>query len=66
MGSAVATCYEDQDIEDAAKIMMDQHIRRIVVMNRDDCISGLLSIDDLAKHSHELASTVLEATIPIH
>ena len=66
MGMSVGTCFEDQDINDAAKVMIDHHIRRLVVLNRNDAISGFLSIDDMARKSHELASTVLEATIPIH
>ena len=66
MGKEVGTCFEDQDLNDAAKTMIDHHIRRLVVLNHDNGISGLLSIDDIAKKSHELASTVLEATIPIH
>jgi CBS domain-containing protein len=66
MGTGVGTCFEDQDINDAAKLMIDHHIRRLVVMNRDNGITGLLSIDDMARKSHELASSVLEATIPIH
>ncbi|MCK5480557.1 MAG: CBS domain-containing protein [Gammaproteobacteria bacterium] len=66
MGTGVETCFEDQDINDAAKLMIDRHIRRLVVLNRDNGISGFLSIDNMARKSHELASTVLEATIPIH
>ena len=66
MGKGVGTCFEDQDINDAAKLMIDHHIRRLVVVNRNNGITGLLSIDDMAKKSHELASTVLESTIPIH
>jgi CBS domain-containing protein len=66
MGIGVGTCFEDDDINAAAKQMIDRHIRRLVVLNHDNNITGLLSIDDIAKKSHELASTVLEATIPIH
>ena len=66
MGTGVETCFEDQDINDAAKLMIDRHIRRLVVLNRNNDISGFLSIDNMARKSHELASTVLEATIPIH
>lgn len=66
MGTGAGTCFEDDDINDAAKQMIDKHIRRLVVLNRDNGITGLLSIDDMAKKSHELASSVLEATIPIH
>ena len=66
MGKSVETCYMDQELNDAAKIMMDHHIRRLVVMDRKNAITGFLSVDDLARTSHELASKVLEATIPIH
>lgn len=66
MGNSVKTCFADQDINEAAKIMMDHHIRRLVVLDRKNAITGFLSVDDLAKTSHELASKVLEATIPIH
>lgn len=66
MGKAVETCFNDQDINDAATIMIDHHIRRLVVLDRKNVITGFLSVDDLAKTSHELASKVLEATIPIH
>lgn len=66
MGKAVETCFEDQDINDAAKRMIDHHIRRLVVLNRDNGISGFLSVDNIASKSHELASFILEATIPIH
>jgi len=66
MGNSVKTCYADMEIEAAAKLMIDHHVRRLVVLDRNEAISGFLSVDDLAKTSHELASQVLEATIPIH
>lgn len=62
----VATCFDDQDIADAAKIMADKHIRRLPVIHHDKSLAGLLSIDDLARSSHELAGTVLEAARPVH
>ena len=66
MSIDVASCFGDQDINDAAQIMEEQHIRRVAVINRDDSIAGLLSVDDLARGSHNLAGEVLEATIAIH
>jgi CBS domain-containing protein len=66
MGKSVETCRADQDIEAAAQVMIDHHIRRLVVLDGNGAITGFLSVDDLAKASHELASKVLEATIPIH
>ncbi|MFQ6023219.1 MAG: hypothetical protein ACE5NW_10905 [Acidiferrobacterales bacterium] len=35
--------------------MEDKHIRRLAVLNRDKTMAGFLSVDDLARHSHELA-----------
>jgi len=46
--------------------MEKMQIRRVAVINRDDSIAGLLSVDDLARGSHDLAGEVLEATISMH
>ena len=62
----VTTCFDDQDITDAAKIMADRHIRRLPIVHHDNSLAGLLSIDDLARTSHDLAGSVLEAASPVH
>ena len=62
----VATCFDDQDVGDAALLMKDHHIRRVVVVDHDNKLAGLLSVDDLARSNHDLAGDVLEAAIPIH
>ncbi len=66
MTKQVYTCREDQDIIEAAKIMEEMHVRRLAVVNDANDITGLLSVDDLACSSHELAGAVLEAATPIH
>lgn len=66
MHKDVTTCFDDQDINEAAELMANQHIRRLAILTRNNSISGLLSIDDLAHTSHELAGTVLEASTPAH
>lgn len=66
MGKAVETCAADTDIEAAARIMVDHRIRRLIVMDGNQAITGILSVDDLAKTSHEIASQVLEASIGVH
>ncbi len=66
MTKEVFTCFEDQDISNAASLMEDKHIRRLAVVNRDNNVVGFLSVDDLAHCSHELAGAVLEAATPIH
>jgi len=64
MSSTVASCREDQDCTEAARIMKEKHVRRLIVMNRDQAVVGLFSVDDLARLSHDLAGQVLEAAAP--
>lgn len=66
MHREVATCYDDQDVSDAAHLMESNHIRRLAVLQKDNSMAGFLSVDDLARHSHELASEVLRAATPTH
>ena len=63
MSTDVATCFDDQNIGDATDIMIKNHVRRLAVVNHDNTVVGLLSIDDLAKNSHDMAGSVLEATM---
>lgn len=66
MAKEVFTCHADQEIDDAAQIMKQQHIRRLAVLNGDNSISGFLSVDDIARASQELAGSILEAATPTH
>jgi len=66
MTQGVITCSADQEIEEAAKIMMDNHIRRLLVLDGDNGLAGFFSVDDLVRGSHELAGAVLEAATPVH
>jgi CBS domain-containing protein len=66
MSRQVTTVFDDQSIDEAAQIMMTQHIRRLAVVSRDNEIKGFLSVDDLARASHTLASSVLESTCTYH
>lgn len=60
MSKDVTHCYIDEDISDAAHIMENRHIRRLLVLNRDKTMAGFLSVDDLARASHRLAGEVIE------
>lgn len=66
MSTDISYCFNDQNASDAAQLMEDKHIRRLAVLNRDKTVAGFLSVDDLARHSHELAGEVLEAMSPAH
>lgn len=60
------TCFEDQDINEAAHLMEERHIRRLPILHRDNTLAGIMTVDDLARGSHDLAGAVLEAATPIH
>ncbi len=64
MSSDVASCFENQDCAEAARLMEAKHVRRLMVMSRDHAPVGLFSVDDLARYSHDLAGQVLEAAAP--
>jgi len=40
--------YEDQAIEEAAKVMQEEQIRRLPVINREKHLVGIVSLGDLA------------------
>lgn len=60
MSTDIAHCFIDQDVSDAAHLMENRHIRRLLVLNRDQSTAGFLSVDDLARASHRLAGEVIE------
>lgn len=62
MVKEVTVCFDDQDVDEAARLMAEHRIRRLAVLKRDNSMAGFLSVDDLARGSHDLASNVLEAT----
>jgi CBS domain-containing protein len=48
MSPEVFYCLEDQDINEAAGIMMEKQVRRLAVLNRQQRLAGILSLGDLA------------------
>ncbi len=44
----IVCCYEDQDVRDAARLMKEKQIRRLLVMSRADDLVGIVSLGDLA------------------
>jgi len=56
-------CFEDQDVSDAAHMMEQNQIRRLVVLNRHKRLVGIVSLGDLAVDAgdEELAGHTLEA-----
>jgi CBS domain-containing protein len=50
MTPEVIYCFEDQAVEEAAQVMEQQQIRRLIVLNRDKRLVGIVSLGDLATH----------------
>ena len=48
MTEGVTYCYEDDAVADAASLMSEKQIRRLVVLNRDKRLVGIVSLGDLA------------------
>jgi CBS domain-containing protein len=44
----ISFCFDDQDIKVAAKVMRQKKIRRLVVLNRQKRLVGIVSLGDLA------------------
>ena len=63
MTPTIIYCYEDQDVSDAAHMMEQNQIRRLVVLNRDKRMVGILSLGDVAVDAgdEQLAGHTLEA-----
>lgn len=62
MTSPIVYCYEDQDLEDAVRIMEVKQIRRLVVLNRAKKLVGIVSLGDIAVRAGNdaLAGEVIE------
>jgi len=70
MSQDVVCCYEDQDVREAARLMQQKQIRRLLVMNRANDLVGIVSLGDLATEAAdpgqpgEVLKKVSEPTLP--
>jgi CBS domain-containing protein len=71
MSHAVVYCYDDEDAEDAARLMQERQLRRILVLNRDERLVGIVSLGDLAaaergqpQRTGEVLQDVSEPSVP--
>ena len=54
MSEGIAWAYEDESVEQAAKIMSERQVRRLPVVNRDKRLVGIVALGDFAVESSEL------------
>src|SRR5687767_3975574 len=53
MTPGICYCFEDQDLEEVAKLMEEKQIRRLPVLNRAKRLIGIVSLGDFAVRSKE-------------
>ena len=63
MTADVVYCFEDDDLRAAARKMEEHQIRRLIVLNRDKRLAGIVALGDIAVHapSDRLAGEITEA-----
>jgi len=64
MSEGVEYCFEEDDVQEAARRMKDKQVRRLVVLNEDKRLVGIVSLGDLAVETggdEETAGKTLEA-----
>ena len=62
MTPSVVSCFEDESISRAAELMEQNQIRRLVVLDRDQKLVGIISLGDVAVNTGDdaLSGEVLE------
>lgn len=60
MSTQIHWCYEDDTTENAGNLMRERQIRRLLVMDRNKKLVGIVSLGDLAMETEEDTSSVLE------
>ena len=58
----VVCCKEDDDVKEAARLMKEHQIRRIVVVTANKSLAGIVSLGDIAVDTHDdkMSGDVLE------
>ena len=54
MSEGIAWAYEDDSVEQAAKIMSERQVRRLPVVDRDKRLVGIVALGDFAVESSEI------------
>jgi CBS domain-containing protein len=54
MSTEVISCLEDDDIKKAADMMRQKQIRRLIVLNKNKELVGILSLGDIVTNSEDI------------
>jgi CBS domain-containing protein len=70
MSEGLVYCFEDQNMQDAARLMQSNQVRRLLVLNHDKRLFGIVSLGDLAadagdpQRTGEVLQDISEPAIP--
>ncbi len=53
MTQKIQYCYEDDEVEDAAERMKNEQIRRLVVLNEEKRMTGVVTLGDIARSCND-------------
>lgn len=56
MSEHIVYCFDDQEHDEAAKLMAEKQIKRLAVLNRDKRLVGVVSLGDVADRTHDQGS----------
>jgi CBS domain-containing protein len=63
----VVSCSEDDAVEEAARLMQERQIRRLLVLDRDKRLIGIVSLGDLASEAEDpyrMAEVLQDVSVP--
>ncbi len=66
MSKNVATCFEDQELAEAAHIMEQKQIRRLPVLSRKSKLVGIMTVGDISQHAGRNLTGEVEERITRH
>jgi CBS domain-containing protein len=66
MSTPIVYCFEDQDAEEVARIMEVKKLRRVVVLNKDKRMVGIVSLDNLSENQALAGEVLANLTHSIH
>ena len=61
MTSPVQTIHRDSSVDEALKVMLDQHIRHLPIVNRDGRLAGMISMRNLLHEKVEELTDQLDS-----
>lgn len=58
-GRSIYCCYQDDDIQDALATLRERHIHRLPVLDDNDKLTGIVTMNDVIQHAEESDSADL-------